>query len=83
MKIIFFIIVIVVHLHGTSANIFQENVMKAKFEMLTGNLSKILCSIDLKFISVCFEKNSKSEIVDDLLRKTLGCIPAAPIGMFG
>lgn len=83
---IFFVIIILVHC-GTSTSNYYENYLEAKliskFELLTEHVSKVICSNDLKFISICFEMKSKSEMVDDLLRKALGCVPGAAISIIG
>ncbi len=89
MDIRFVIVILVALPHSgtlTTTNHYGKDFemkLTSRYEYLTGNVSKILCSIDLKLISICFELNSKSEIVDDLLQKTLQCVPGASIEMIG
>lgn len=76
-------LVVLIHsLHNVASDNYEgtfEIKSTSRFEFLTGNLSKIVCSIDIKFITICFELNSNPEIVDELFRKTLGCVPNASI----
>lgn len=52
-------------------------------ENWTSHVSKILCTIDLKFISIYFEMESKPQIVDDIIGGTSGCVPGASIMLIG
>lgn len=51
----------------------------SKYDFLTGNISEIVCSIDVKLITICFQLNFNLEIVDEIFRKTLDCVPNASI----
>lgn len=69
----------------TTTSKFYENSFDVKlisrFDLLTKHVSRILCSVDLKFVTICFEMKPKSDIADGIFRETLGCVPGASIAI--
>lgn len=70
----------------STPNYFKNNLatkLAPKYEILASDVSRIMSETDLKFIRICFQTETQSEMADEILKATLRRKPGASITIIG